>query len=342
MKISSEYTFPIFISSTDYNLKDLRAELALFLKQLGYEPRLSSAPGFHDDPTCFPWESCIDVLRNSYAMILIIDGRYGNSFSWPTFEELKGKKVSPTHGEFLYARHHEIRMFIFIRRSLMPLYQTYHQAKKQYNNDITKTKKALFLPRGIDFDTMTFIEDVKTKGLIPWIMEFDDITDLKSQIQMKLLNELALSFRDKAVIAKAYEKAFVTLLESQSPEIRKKSIELVNNLSVTQDTRCNIHVECKQGSVKIIDNLQSTEMKESKVSNSVTNLESLEQNGCKSQWNSVNEYISGPTGPNYLLYGNQGPLSASGGLGITGPNGFVSYESLLGRWTDSDQEIAKN
>ena len=56
MDSSSGYTFPIFISSTDYNLKDLRAELARFLSELGYKPILSSFEGFPDSsPKLEPW-----------------------------------------------------------------------------------------------------------------------------------------------------------------------------------------------------------------------------------------------------------------------------------------------
>lgn len=38
MSSSSEYAFPIFVSSTDYKLVDLRAELARHLREAGYEP----------------------------------------------------------------------------------------------------------------------------------------------------------------------------------------------------------------------------------------------------------------------------------------------------------------
>jgi len=70
MDITSEYTFPIFISSTEYNLKDLRAELASFLAESGYKPILSSAEGFPDSsPNLEPWESCIPVLESSFVMI---------------------------------------------------------------------------------------------------------------------------------------------------------------------------------------------------------------------------------------------------------------------------------
>lgn len=89
METSSEYTFPIFISSTDYNLKDLRAELARFLTELGYKPVLSSAEGFPDSsPKLEPWESCLPVLDRCFIIVLIIDGRYGIPLPWLNYKEI--------------------------------------------------------------------------------------------------------------------------------------------------------------------------------------------------------------------------------------------------------------
>ncbi len=88
MDTSSEYTFPIFISSTDYNLKDLRAELARFLSELGYRPILSSAEGFPDSsPILEPWESCLPVLDKCFVMVLVIDGQYGTALKWPNYKD---------------------------------------------------------------------------------------------------------------------------------------------------------------------------------------------------------------------------------------------------------------
>src|SRR4051812_25729599 len=80
-QLSSEYEIPIFISSTDYNLVDLRAELARHLEQLGCKPVLSSMEGFADaSPELEPWESCLRVLDTCYIMVLVVDGRYGAKF----------------------------------------------------------------------------------------------------------------------------------------------------------------------------------------------------------------------------------------------------------------------
>jgi hypothetical protein len=140
MATSSEYTFPIFISSTDYNLKDLRAELARYLENSGYKAILSSAEGFPDSsPILEPWESCLPALEHSFVMTLIIDGKYGQSLEWPNFsDQFKDRKVSPTHAEYIFAHQSKKRMFVFIRKELMAYYQSY---RKVFKDEIKKVDK---------------------------------------------------------------------------------------------------------------------------------------------------------------------------------------------------------
>jgi len=78
MTPTSEYQFPIFISLPEYNLIDLRAELAHILNVLGYRPILSSSEGFPDKTRKLqPWKSCLPVLNHCFVIIIIIDNRYG-------------------------------------------------------------------------------------------------------------------------------------------------------------------------------------------------------------------------------------------------------------------------
>jgi len=189
MDTSSEYSFPIFISSTDYNLKDFRAELARFLSELGYRPILSSAEGFPDNsPKLEPWESCIPVLDKAFVVILVIDGKYGYPLNWPNCGDLfKDKKISPTHGEYFYAHKNFKRMLVFIRSEVMTYYQSYRRALKKCNNKIDEAEKILShtLPEYIDFKTLQFIHEVKTTKPIPWIKEFEDITTVKKKFRRK-------------------------------------------------------------------------------------------------------------------------------------------------------------
>lgn len=231
MNITSEYSFPIFISSTDYNLKDLRAELASFLNGLGYRPILSSAQGFPDNsPNLEPWESCIPVLDKSFVMILVIDGKYGSKFSWPNIKEWQDKRMSPTHGEYFYAHSQHKRMLVFIRAEVMTYYQSYRNTLKKHRGDITETKKVLdfTLPDYIDFEVLQFIDQVKTTKPIPWIKEFNDVTDIKNEVQRKMLNELAELFLVKELFLETVIDSFNKVMSTLNFDSQRDVISKLN------------------------------------------------------------------------------------------------------------------
>ncbi|MBR9847380.1 MAG: DUF4062 domain-containing protein [Algicola sp.] len=243
MNTSSEYTFPIFISSTDYNLKDLRAELAQFLEKSGYKAILSSAEGFPDSsPKLEPWESCLPVLEHSFVMTLVIDGKYGQPLKWPNFSEIfSNREVSPTHAEYIYAHQSRKRMFVFIRKDLMAYYQSYRKVMKDEIEKLAgkkidkvklreEVKKILSptLPKNVDFKTLEFISEVKTSKPVPWIMEFVDVTDVKTKLQKKLLNELAEVFLIKQMRFDTVINALNKILDGLSKDEQDKALKKIN------------------------------------------------------------------------------------------------------------------
>lgn len=238
---SSEYEFPIFISSTDYNLIDLRAELARYLSDLGYKPVLSSYEGFHDNfPYLEPWESCLQVLQTTYVMVLVIDGKYGKCLEWKNVKSIIGdRKVSPTHAEYICAHKTKMRMLVFIREEVLTFYQSYHQAMKIAGDDkkVAKENLSKTLPPHIEFEALEFIEEVKTTRPIPWIKAFQNVNDIKHEIQKKMLNELAELFLFKSQHLATVIKSFSTALDGLSREKRKKILE---NIGSTKELICEI------------------------------------------------------------------------------------------------------
>ncbi len=209
MTIESSYDFPVFVSSTCWGMEDLRAELRDHLRHLGYRPFLSSEQGFPDHcPEYAPWESCLAVLSKCFITLVVVDGRYGARMEWPLFTEVfTGRRVSPTHAEFLYSRYLKKRTLVFVRRALMPYYEQYKGLLDDKRNDHERLRKSgrLPLPSSVEFDTMSFIHDVMTLRPIQWVTEFDDVSDLKVDLQAKLVNELAKAFH-------AFEGDFQTIL----------------------------------------------------------------------------------------------------------------------------------
>ena len=63
----------VFISSTCFDLKDLRAELAISLKEWGYTPIWNESPDFPKKPGLHSHDQCLDVVENCDIYLLIID-----------------------------------------------------------------------------------------------------------------------------------------------------------------------------------------------------------------------------------------------------------------------------
>ena len=191
---TSFYRFPIFISSTHYDLIDMRAELSSHLSLLGYDPIVSSESGFPDNtPKLSPWESCLPVLSTCFMMVLIIDSKYGARLKWEHFNEIcRNDKISPTHAEYRFAHFKKIRMIVFIRKEIMAFYQSYKRLKREGKTEEgIKTLLEQTLPERVQFDTLQFIYEVKRTAPIPWIKEFEDVTEVKQEVQSKLRNKVS-------------------------------------------------------------------------------------------------------------------------------------------------------
>jgi len=112
----------VFISSTCYDLVDLRAEIGQLLARSGFVTRLSedANSAFYVDATDDSITSCLNNVEAADVVVCIIDRRYGGVLkSGP----LAG--LSATHAEVRHARMiaPPKRVFFFIRRSAYQEYE---------------------------------------------------------------------------------------------------------------------------------------------------------------------------------------------------------------------------
>lgn len=133
--IESRFLSPaitVFISSTCYDLIDLRAELADFLEPKGFIVKVSDDPYRMDvEPTEDSIQTCLRNVETADVVICIIDGRYGP----PLPPE---KKMSATHAEIRHAREREIPTYIFARDKAL---SDYDQLRKDENATTLRVEK---------------------------------------------------------------------------------------------------------------------------------------------------------------------------------------------------------
>lgn len=98
----------VFVSSTCYDLGELRLTLRRALSELGWEPMLSEFPSFPVDPDLTTVENCRKAVRDhADVFVLVVGSRYG------TLDSTTGKSV--TNVEFLEARAQGIPCYAFVK-----------------------------------------------------------------------------------------------------------------------------------------------------------------------------------------------------------------------------------
>lgn len=171
----------IFVSSTYYDLKHIRANIETFIKSFGYESVLFESGDItfsHDKPLDI---SCYSEIEKCHMQILIIGGSYGSSDSGSNIsEEEKNdpyvKFNSITKLEFEAARKKGIPIYFFVENGVLAEYATY---KKNRNN---KTIKYAHVSSVNIFILLDEIYSLKEGNFIQGFDGFDDIANwLRSQ-----------------------------------------------------------------------------------------------------------------------------------------------------------------
>src|SRR5712692_3812567 len=122
----------IFISSTYYDLRHVRASLETFVQSLGYEPILSEKGDIAYSPDIPLDESCYREAAAADMLVLIIGGRYGTERS-ESRDELPhsffDRYDSITKQEYMSAISNNIPVWILVDTQVHAEYQTFQKNK---------------------------------------------------------------------------------------------------------------------------------------------------------------------------------------------------------------------
>ena len=150
----------VFISSTFYDLRQVRTDLFHFIEtEQGYRTLASEYPSFPVDPDTDAIENCRRRVENDAdCFVLIIGSRYGSVPEHST--------ISVTNIEYQIARLKGIPIYPFVQKevlSLLPIWEANPTA------DFSRTvdTPALF----------TFIQEVRS-GVQPWTFPFETAQDI--------------------------------------------------------------------------------------------------------------------------------------------------------------------
>lgn len=175
----------IFVSSTDFDLLDVRAEVLIHLKDLGLVPSLFENPGpaFQLQPTANSIETCLVNVRDASVFLCIVSQRYGSKLGEYGFEDL-----SATHLEYREARKMGIPIFFFVRDRALADYEAWRRASDR------SAFKGAFVKKDTDskYSLLEFIDEhchLSGGTNNNWRLVFSTSVDLKQRIAQVLQKE---------------------------------------------------------------------------------------------------------------------------------------------------------
>lgn len=158
----------IFLSSTCYDLVDIRAELERFLKEKGHVLLLSDRATFPVEIGIHRHDVCINNVQNSDLFILIVDGRFGALY-------YKDNSLSITWAEFNEALRTGRKIIPFVREDIFNERQSYLHNLKKGNSF-----EPFFADTVRVFDLIDNIQ--KNEGGF-WIEKFKNSVEIKDRLE---------------------------------------------------------------------------------------------------------------------------------------------------------------
>jgi hypothetical protein len=156
----------VFVSSTCYDLSQVRADLSDFFSESGHTAILSEFDTFPVSPHKKTIDNCIDAVKNNADIfILIVGNRYGTTID-------SGKSITNT--EFDTARAKGIPIFIFIdKKTLSALSFWRDNPNADFSKHVDTTKI---------FD---FISEIRDDNSL-WTFEFEKAQDIVAVLKHQL------------------------------------------------------------------------------------------------------------------------------------------------------------
>lgn len=164
----------VFISSTFYDLRQIRADIDQFLRGLGYDAirnEEGSIPYGKDERL---EEYCIQEVRHSDILISIIGGRFGSESKDEASIEKYIQKSSISQRELRTAIDNQKQVYIFIDKNVSAEYQTYLLNKGNSNVNYKFVD---------DQRIYSFIEEIKNLGINNNIKDFETSEDITSYLR---------------------------------------------------------------------------------------------------------------------------------------------------------------
>jgi len=250
------YAPAVFVSSTCFDLGQVRADLAEFIETLGLDPIISEYASFPVNPNYDAIANCLETVKTrADIFVLIVGSRYGQT-------PREGKSV--TNLEYLEARAKGIPIYVFVNKSVLSFMEVW---KKNPDGDYS----------GIVDSTSVFefIEDLRGNAE-HWVFPFEKAREvthtLKTQLAYLFMDGLASRSKIRSVALPAdlqtlAPRALEILLQKPAgweyllfAEVLRDSVRALRNRRYDYDYELNFASSISINEVGPLMNWLSTHM----------------------------------------------------------------------------------
>ncbi|MDF1561944.1 MAG: DUF4062 domain-containing protein [Deltaproteobacteria bacterium] len=149
----------IFLSSTCFDLSEVRDVVRRHLEDLGMDVVASDHPGFGVAPVSHSHNACLDEVDRSDYLVLIIGGRRGGTYI--------GNENSITNEEYTRAARRRIPIFTFVKKEVQTAKKIYRDSAKANVSSMVE-----------DVRVFDFIDLVHSASESNWIWPFENGGDV--------------------------------------------------------------------------------------------------------------------------------------------------------------------
>lgn len=167
----------IFVSSTCYDLSQVRRDLEAFIEGCGHQPVLSDSPGVTIPTGLDTIEACRWLVHSSDVFVLIIGGRYGSA------DETTGKSI--TNLEYETALAAGLPIYAFVDHEVWVKRDTYLRLREMVEDGtLPKDKLSDALGHKVeDPRVFEFLAQVTSAKRDSWVHEFTSAQDIVQRLK---------------------------------------------------------------------------------------------------------------------------------------------------------------
>lgn len=208
----------VFVSSTCYDLKEIRDNLYEFIESIGYIPVFSDKNDVFYHPDLHTHEACLKEIETCQLFILIIGGRFGGTYKYDQAKSI-------VNAEYDAAKKLNLPIFTFVQKDVYSNQFTY--IKNQQNDIAEKIYYPAIAEQSYSKNIFDFIISVRKADENNGVFEFEFARDIKD-ILKKQFAGLFYDFLWDRKREKDSERTKNILYDLSS--ISKKTEELLENI----------------------------------------------------------------------------------------------------------------